>query len=47
MNWDGRIGRIFEVTRDKEIVWEYWNPYQERIYRAYRYPSSMIEKLLK
>ncbi len=19
-------GRIFEVTRDKEIVWEYWNP---------------------
>jgi hypothetical protein len=20
-------GRIFEVTPEKEIVWEYWNPY--------------------
>lgn len=47
MNWKGGIGRIFEVTRNNEIVWEYWNPFQERIYRAYRYPAEMVKKLLK
>jgi hypothetical protein len=46
MNWKGGIGRIFEVTPENEIVWEYWNPFQERIYRAYRYPAKMVEELL-
>jgi len=46
MNWKGRIGRIFEVTGENEIVWEYWNPFQERVYRAYRYPAAVVEKLL-
>ena len=43
------FGRIFEVTRDKEIVWEYLNPeyridqdgrYSNQIYRAYRVDYS-------
>lgn len=37
-------GRVFEVTRDGEVVWEYWNPVLEdgarrRIYRALRFPE--------
>ena len=47
MNWKGGIGRIFEVTSENEIVWEYWNPYQEKVYRAYRYPAELIEQFLE
>jgi len=36
MNWD-EPGRIFEVTPEGQIVWEYWNPEGESFYRAYRY----------
>ncbi|MFW6133111.1 MAG: aryl-sulfate sulfotransferase [Planctomycetota bacterium] len=40
MNW-GEPGRVFEVTPDGEIVWEYWNPEGGSFYRAYRYaPDS-------
>lgn len=46
-NWKGGIGRIFEVTMENEIVWEYWNPFQQRVYRAYRYPVELVEKFLK
>ncbi len=28
-------GRIFEVTRDKEIVWEYWNPKRRLIEKSH------------
>ena len=41
---EGSGGRIFEVTRDHETVWEYINPYQtgpyrfNPVYRAYRAP---------
>ena len=46
---EGRCGRIFEVTQDCEIVWDYLNPYQfphrdeptqQAIYRAYRYAAD-------
>ncbi|WNH07748.1 hypothetical protein [Thalassobellus suaedae] len=26
----GVTGRLFEVTPDKKIVWEYWNPYNDQ-----------------
>lgn len=42
------LGRIFEVTRDGDLVWEFVNPfysyyreqYQNYVYRAYRYGSE-------
>jgi hypothetical protein len=34
---DGPSGRIFEVTEKKEIVWEFMNPENLAIFRAYRY----------
>ena len=42
---------MIEVTADKEIVWEYINPYFDPqnglnlIYRAYRYPYSYVPQL--
>jgi hypothetical protein len=38
---EGHDGRIFEVTRDGEIVWEYYQ-YPGYVYRAHRYPSSYL-----
>ncbi len=48
--WDGRL---FEVTPEKEIVWEYVNPFfgdergrkSNRIYRAYRVPYDWVPQL--
>jgi len=46
---EGATGRIFEVTPEKEIVWEYRNPYGEMlrglraVFRAYRYGSEDIK----
>ncbi len=48
-------GRIFEVTPDKEIVWDFYSPFVgqgpshfgRRIYRPIRYPPSYVEPLLK
>jgi hypothetical protein len=47
---EGQWGRIFEVTPDKEVVWEYVSPFMgpdrhgdlsNEIFRAYRYrPDS-------
>jgi hypothetical protein len=43
---EGTSGRVFEVTRGGEVVWEWWNPvYNTRpngdtmgwLFRAYRY----------
>jgi len=44
-------GRAFEVTRDGEIVWEWFNPitddgHRVQVYRMIRYPADMIEPLL-
>ncbi|MDH5533152.1 MAG: aryl-sulfate sulfotransferase [Candidatus Pacebacteria bacterium] len=48
---ESMTGRIFEVTRDKELVWEYVNPYYEQdnnfVFKAIKYsPESInIQKL--
>lgn len=45
-------GRLFEVTPDGEVVWDFQNPYaqyaegEKIVYRAYEYPPEMIEPLL-
>ena len=42
--------RIFEVTKDLQIVWEYWSPFDSIsnvIYRAYRYPYDYVPQLEK
>jgi len=44
---EGSDGRIFEVTRDHELVWEYISPYWGKrglnmVYRAYRAPYSWV-----
>ena len=50
---EGADGRIFEVTSDKEIVWEYVNPFfgndpeTNRVYRAYRMPYEWIPQLAR
>jgi Arylsulfotransferase (ASST) len=47
-------GRIIEVTRESEIVWEYVSPYSvsdkvfsSRMFRAYRVPYEWIPQLAK
>ena len=47
---EGTQNRIFEVTKENEIVWEYINPYYAKpgyIYRAYRYPYEYVPQLEK
>jgi hypothetical protein len=44
---EGSDGRIFEVTRDHELVWEYISPYWGKrglnmVYRAYRAPYDWV-----
>ena len=50
---EGSDGRVFEVTAEKEIVWEWISPYftddgedakttNNMIYRAYRYPYDWV-----
>ena len=45
---EGNTGRIFEVTVDFHVVWEYINPYfgrkskQNMVYRAYRVPYEWV-----
>jgi hypothetical protein len=49
---EGDFGRLFEVTRDGELVWEYVNPYfgegptgpNNRVFRAYRYSEAEIAR---
>lgn len=46
-------GRLFEITAEKEIVWEYYCPYYGEIdsgyvnwiFRAYRYEPDFIERI--
>ncbi len=48
---EGPDGRLFEVTRDGQIVWEYVNPLfagpraSNAVYRAYRLPYDWIPQL--
>lgn len=49
---EGCFSRIFEVTKDKEIVWEYRAPFTKEspgqfVYRAYRYPYDYVPQLDK
>jgi hypothetical protein len=51
---EGSNGRLFEVTKDLEIVWEYVSPYQYSVppirnitYRAYRVPYNWVPQLQK
>lgn len=49
---EGNACRIFEVTPDYEIVWEYINPYsadndEQYTYRAYRLPYDWVPQLPK
>jgi hypothetical protein len=45
-------GRLFEVTSDGEVVWDFRNPFAEqakgkvKIYRAYRYEKTFVEGLI-
>jgi hypothetical protein len=52
---EGCWGRIFEVTPDGEVVWEYVNPYfvqtppvpifaLNAVFRAYRYTAEEIAR---
>jgi hypothetical protein len=49
---EGSDGRIFEVTREHELVWEYLSPYWRQgamhlnlVYRAYRAPYEWVPQL--
>ncbi len=49
---EGSDGRIFELTEDKQIVWEYMSPFHgteepisRRIFRAYRLPYEWVPQL--
>jgi len=48
---EGSDGRIFEITPDYEIVWEYICPYLQKtlnlnmVYRAYRVPYEWVPQL--
>lgn len=50
---EGSGGRLMEVTRDHELVWEYISPYWGKylpinmIYRAYRYPYDYVPQVEK
>jgi hypothetical protein len=51
---EGADGRIFEVTPNREIVWEYINPFSSaatpptnRVYRAYRIPYDWVPQLAR
>jgi hypothetical protein len=50
---EGSNGRLFEVTPDHELVWEYISPYFDQnqsnnmVYRSYRYPYEWIPQLDK
>ena len=45
MNY-GQRGRVFEVTPEQEVVWEYWNTDPSPLYRARRYEPALVEPLL-
>ena len=50
---EGVVGRVFEVTPENEIVWEYLNPHFNEngapnlVYRAYRVPYDWVPQLAR
>ena len=49
---EGAGGRIFEVTQEHDIVWEYISPYEGElvrnmkiVYRAYRIPYEWVPQI--
>lgn len=49
---EGADGRIFEITSEYEVVWEYVSPYKTNfnanmVYRAYRVPYNWVPQLQK
>lgn len=47
---EGCYMRMFEVTPEKEVVWEFIAPFKnmrEMVYRAYRYPYEYVPQLEK
>lgn len=49
---ESQTGRVFEVTAEGEIVWEFWNPEiqdgkRKRIYRFMRIPETTFEPYLE
>jgi len=53
---EGAEGRVIEVTKDREVVWEYISPYlwdagmpaiRNLVYRAYRIPYDWVPQLPK
>jgi len=53
---EGLTGRIFEVTPERDIVWEYVNPYfftvpvfgmNNAVFRSRRYPPELVEPKLR
>ena len=49
---EGSDGRLFEITHDHEIVWEYHSPYfgekgikTNMVYRSYRYPYDYVPQV--
>ena len=51
---EGAHGRIFEVTKEHDIVWEYVSPFyadeketQNGVYRAYRVPYDWVPQAPK
>jgi hypothetical protein len=49
---EGADGRILEVTREHELVWEYISPYKNKrnsnmVYRAYRVPYEWVPQVEK
>ncbi len=48
---DSESGRVFEVSLEGEVVWEYWNPElkkgkRKRIYRFMRVPEAWVDPYL-
>jgi len=55
---DSEIGRVFELDKNKNIVWEFYNPefiskidenktIRDDIYRMYRYDKKFIDEIIK
>lgn len=47
---EGCFMRLFEVTPEKELVWEFIAPFNfksQQIYRAYRYPYEYVPQVVK
>ena len=48
---EGNSGRVFEITPDHELIWEYISPYWGKlmninmVYRAYRVPYEWVPQL--